>query len=74
MERIKRKMTDETKEKIRKGNKGKVVSEATKEKLKEARAKRIMTAETKEKIRKGLIKYWKNVIWITDTDNKDLNK
>jgi len=73
MNRVKRQMTEETKEKIRQANKGKTVSEETKAKMRTARANRVVSDETKEKIKQGLVKYWKNVIWITDTENKDVN-
>jgi hypothetical protein len=77
MERIKRakkKMTEETKQKIREGNKGKIVSEETKAKLKAARKNFIYTDETKQAISVGLKKYWANVIWVNEKEeNKELN-
>jgi len=72
MKRVKRKMSEETKLKISQGNKGKIVSEETKKKLRFAMMGKVPSEKTKLKIKQGLIKYWSNVIWVTDNEIKEV--
>jgi group I intron endonuclease len=55
-----RKMSEETKEKIRKGNLGKIVSEETREKMRISNTGKVNTPESIEKMKKVKLLMWEN--------------
>ena len=73
MERLRKKMTKETKDKISLANQGKKRTPETIEKMKEAKKNVVVTNETKQKLSKSLKKYWSNVVWVDETDNETIN-